>query len=77
VGVLKKNRLTVMGRSPGLSSASLVQIKFFLLHSIPGEDVCGGSSRKNGMYDLRVRRDPEGRRLNETPARKGWGIEGG
>jgi hypothetical protein len=28
------------------------------------------------MYDLRVRRGPEGRRLNVSPARKGWGTEG-
>jgi hypothetical protein len=28
------------------------------------------------MYDLRMRRGPEGRRLNVSPARKGWGVEG-
>jgi hypothetical protein len=28
------------------------------------------------MYDLRVRRGPEGRGLNVSPARKGWDMEG-
>jgi hypothetical protein len=50
----------------------------FLFHCIDGEDVWGaGLYRKNGMYDLRVRRGPEGRCLNVSPARKGWDMEGG
>jgi hypothetical protein len=35
-------------------------------------EVCGN----DGMCDLMLRQGPEGRRLNVSPARKGWGIDG-
>jgi hypothetical protein len=47
----------------------------FLLRCIGHDGVWGGGlSRKNGMYDAIVRRGPEGRWLNVSPARKGWGM---
>ena len=57
--------------------SELSKLALFLLRCIGHDDAwAAGLSRKNGMSDLIVRQGPEGRRLDVSPARKGWVLEG-
>ena len=49
----------------------------FLLRFTAQTNVSGaGLAWKNGMCCLIARQGPEGRRLNVSPVRKGWDIDG-